>query len=30
VLLFGLTTAFLFALIQEVWPPGSRRERLKA
>ena len=30
ILLFGLTTAFLFALIQEVWPPGSRRRRLKA
>jgi hypothetical protein len=24
VLLFGLTTAFLFALIQKVWPLGSR------
>jgi hypothetical protein len=23
-LLFGLTTAFLFAMIQEVWPLGSR------
>jgi hypothetical protein len=23
-LLFGLTTAFLFAMIQEVWPIGSR------
>jgi len=23
-LLFGLTTAFLFALIQRVWPLGSR------
>jgi hypothetical protein len=28
-LLFGLTTAFLFALIQEVWPPGTRRGRSK-
>ena len=29
-LLFGLTTAFLFAMIQRVWPLGSRaalRER---
>jgi hypothetical protein len=26
VLLFGLTTAFLFAVIQRVWPLGSRRE----
>ena len=24
VLLFGLTTAFLFAMIQRVWPLGSR------
>jgi len=24
-LLFGLTTAFLFAIIQRVWPLGSRR-----
>jgi hypothetical protein len=24
-LLFGLTTAFLFAMIQRVWPLGSRR-----
>lgn len=23
-LLFGLTTAFLFAMIQRVWPLGSR------
>jgi hypothetical protein len=23
-LLFGLTTAFLFAMIQKVWPLGSR------
>jgi hypothetical protein len=23
-LLFGLTTAFLFAMIQKVWPMGSR------
>ena len=29
ILLFGLTTAFLFALIQEGWPPGSRRRRLQ-
>ena len=29
-LLFGLTTAFLFALIQEVWPRGSRRGRAQA
>jgi hypothetical protein len=26
-LLFGLTTAFLFAMIQEVWPSGSRMRR---
>ena len=26
-LLFGLTTAFLFAMIQEVWPLGSRERR---
>ena len=26
-LLFGLTTAFLFAMIQEVWPLGSRARR---
>ena len=24
-LLFGLTTAFLFAMIQQVWPLGSRK-----
>ena len=24
VILFGLTTAFLFALIQKIWPLGSR------
>jgi hypothetical protein len=24
-LLFGLTTAFLFAMIQQVWPLGSRQ-----
>ena len=24
VILFGLTTAFLFALIQRIWPLGSR------
>ena len=26
-LLFGLTTAFLFAMIQRVWPLGSRQHR---
>src|SRR5215469_4881545 len=26
-LLFGLTTAFMFAMIQRVWPLGSVRER---
>jgi len=26
-LLFGLTTAFLFAMIQEVWPIRSRQRR---
>jgi hypothetical protein len=26
-LLFGLTTAFLFAMIQHVWPIGSRARR---
>lgn len=26
-LLFGLTTAFLFAMIQKVWPLGSREPR---
>jgi hypothetical protein len=26
-LLFGLTTAFLFAMIQRVWPLGSRQRR---
>ena len=26
-LLFGLTTAFLFAMIQQVWPLGSRDRR---
>ncbi len=26
-LLFGLTTAFLFAMIQRVWPIGSRDQR---
>ena len=26
-LLFGLTTAFLFAMIQRVWPLGHREER---
>jgi hypothetical protein len=32
-LLFGLTTAFLFAMIQRIWPLGSRdhhRERKEA
>jgi len=29
-LLFGLTTAFLFALIQKVWPLGSRGRRQKS
>lgn len=28
-LLFGLTTAFLFAMIQRVWPLGSRERHLK-
>jgi hypothetical protein len=28
-LLFGLTTAFLFAMIQQVWPLGSRDRRGK-
>ena len=27
VLLFGLTTAFLFAMIQEVWPRSLREGR---
>jgi hypothetical protein len=26
-LLFGLTTAFLFAMIQQIWPLGSRMHR---
>ncbi len=26
-LLFGLTTAFLFSMIQRVWPPGSTERR---
>ena len=30
VLLFGLTTAFLFALIQKVWPLGSRGRNREA
>jgi hypothetical protein len=30
VLLFGLTTAFLFALIQKVWPLGSRGRHREA
>jgi hypothetical protein len=29
-LLFGLTTAFLFAMIQTVWPLGSRRPHREA
>jgi hypothetical protein len=29
-LLFGLTTAFLFAMIQKVWPLGSRGRRQKS
>lgn len=29
-LLFGLTTAFLFAMIQRVWPLGSRNRRPRA
>ena len=29
-LLFGLTTAFLFAMIQEVWPLGRRERRPKS
>ena len=29
-LLFGLTTAFLFAMIQKVWPLGSRGRHRKA
>lgn len=29
-LLFGLTTAFLFAMIQEVWPLGRRERRPRA
>ena len=29
-LLFGLTTAFLFAMIQEVWPLGGRERRPRA
>lgn len=29
-LLFGLTTAFLFSMIQRVWPLGRRAERLRA
>lgn len=28
-LLFGLTTAFLFSTIQQVWPVGSRERRSK-
>jgi hypothetical protein len=27
ILLFGLTTAFMFAMIQQVWPLGSRSRR---
>ena len=30
ILLFGLTTAFLFAIIQEVWPLGSRGHRQRS
>jgi hypothetical protein len=30
ILLFGLTTAFLFAMIQEVWPLGSRGHRQRS
>ena len=29
-MLFGLTTAFLFAIIQQVWPLGSRDRRPKS
>jgi hypothetical protein len=29
-LLFGLTTAFLFAMIQKVWPLGSTRGTQKS
>ena len=29
-MLFGLTTAFLFALIQQVWPVGSRERHSKS
>jgi hypothetical protein len=29
-LLFGLTTAFLFAMIQRVWPLGSREQRQRS
>jgi hypothetical protein len=29
-LLFGLTTAFLFALVQEVWPLGRWNRRQKS
>jgi hypothetical protein len=29
-LLFGLTTAFLFAMIQKVWPLGSRGRHQKS
>jgi len=29
-LLFGLTTAFLFAMIQEVWPVGSRERHRRS
>ena len=28
-LLFGLTTAFMFAVIQKVWPLGSRERHQK-
>ena len=30
ILLFGLITAFLFAIIQEVWPLGSRGHRQRS
>ena len=29
-MLFGLTTAFLFAMIQQVWPVGSRERHPKS
>jgi hypothetical protein len=27
ILLFGLTTAFMFAMIQQIWPLGHRMHR---